>query len=100
MAAQQVAEQAAYYRRKADTALANRWKAAVNDVALSLSFSPMRGSLCSPELKRIPELRRLPIRGFPNHLLYYRFLEDQRRVIVVAVLHGARDPNIVRGLDE
>jgi toxin ParE1/3/4 len=33
-------------------------------------------------------LRRYPIRGFRNHLLYY--LADAERVLVVRVLHGAR----------
>jgi plasmid stabilization system protein ParE len=34
-------------------------------------------------------LRKTLIAGFPKHLLFYRF--DEQEVFVVRVIHGARD---------
>jgi plasmid stabilization system protein ParE len=36
-------------------------------------------------------LRRWPIPGFPNHLLIYRYLPEQNKLIVVDVPHGSRE---------
>jgi plasmid stabilization system protein ParE len=42
----------------------------------------------NPKLKH---LRSWQIKNFPNHLIFYRHLPEQRIVEVVRVLHGARD---------
>jgi len=36
-------------------------------------------------------MRWIPIEGFPQHLVFYRFDPQLRIVLIVNVLHGARD---------
>lgn len=50
----------------------------------------------SEDIVELAELRSYPISGFPNHLIFY--LTRPSSLIVVAVLHGARDlPNALIG---
>jgi toxin ParE1/3/4 len=50
---------------------------------------PEIGGLCLFRNPRATDLRVWPVRGFPNHLILYRVVNDA--VTVVRVLHGARD---------
>jgi plasmid stabilization system protein ParE len=46
----------------------------------------------SPKLfkdTRLAGLRSWSVKGFPNHLIFYQRLENG--IMVVAVIHGARD---------
>jgi len=90
-ASQEIVEQAHYYRDKADEALANRWQAAVVETIYSLRAAPERGSLGDFKTDSISDLRRIGIRGFPKHLIFYRFIDASRTLVIVSVLHGARD---------
>jgi toxin ParE1/3/4 len=84
-----ILEQADWYVEQSGRPLAQRWEAAVTS-AISYAVShPAAGALCtfrSPELRSV---RRTPIRGFPKHLLFYRF--DEGEVLILRVVHGARD---------
>jgi plasmid stabilization system protein ParE len=92
-AAREITEQAAYYRSRESQALAQRWRRAVNAAIASLAFSPLRGNTF--HLATLPqiELRRIPIEGFLQHGVYYQAFIERRLVVVVTVLHGARDPS-------
>jgi toxin ParE1/3/4 len=50
---------------------------------------PGLGTRWASDRPRLAELRFFPVTGFPNHLLFYRPLENGLEL--VRVLHGARD---------
>jgi plasmid stabilization system protein ParE len=83
-----VLAQAKYYRVKENAALAERWRLAVTETMESLCQLPERGQPCA--FSRARELRRISVAGFPM-LVYYRTDKLRRRVIVVNILHRARD---------
>lgn len=90
-ASRAILEQARYYAVRENQALANRWEAAVRDAIGSLPEVAGLGSRCNfghPDLKN---LRRLPVPGFPRHLIFYEELQEQATIRVVHILHGARD---------
>jgi len=69
--------------------LAERWDKAITSALLRVIRNPAAGSPCrfrSPELN---DVRRIAIRGFPKHLLFYRFCKQE--VLVLRIVHGARD---------
>jgi len=70
---------------------AKRWDAAVTEAIQSLRHSPERGFVCGYSHLRIRGLRRIPITGFPYHLLFFRVGRKQKIVRVVDVLDGRRD---------
>jgi toxin ParE1/3/4 len=47
---------------------------------------------------QLPDLRFFPVTKFPNHLLFYRPLDDG--IELVRVLHGARDIAMLLVLEE
>ena len=69
--------------------LAQKWETAVTSAFLRISQWPKTGSLCnfrSPELRGT---RRISIRGFPKHLVFYQPFADG--ILVLRVVYGARD---------
>ena len=64
--------------------------AAVDDAIESARNYP----LAYPVIYRL--LRRVLLRRFP-YALFYRFKDN--RVVIIAVLHQARDPRLLRGSD-
>jgi toxin ParE1/3/4 len=54
-----------------------------------LAAQPHLGSVYRFRKKGLPELRRWFVRGFDSHLIFYRATD--RAVIIVRVLHAARD---------
>jgi plasmid stabilization system protein ParE len=91
LAAQAIVDQARYYEFKQDIRLAERWEAAVKQAILSLRTSPERGSLCRFSALSLDGVRRLPIPQFQKYLLFYQFVHGTNTLIVINVLHGARD---------
>lgn len=84
-----IVEQAEWYWAQSGNDLAGRWERAVTSAILRVVNRPTTGAPCtfqSPELRNV---RRVAIRGFPKHLLFYRF--DSGEVFVLRVVHGARD---------
>lgn len=59
-----------------------------------LASSPEAGGLCG-FTGQSREVRKWPVQGFPNHLVFYRI--DGDRLDVVRVLHGSRDAEPIFG---
>lgn len=98
-ATREVADQAAYYRDRADASLAQRWRSAVNDAIRSLRTFPERGSPLNSDIPELHDIRRLHIQGFPKHLIFYRFHALTGVVLIISVLHGSRDIEALLKLD-
>jgi plasmid stabilization system protein ParE len=84
-----IVEQAEWYSTQSGTALAGRWEKAVTSAILRVVSRPSTGALCTFRSSELRNVRRTVIRGFPKHLLFYRF--DSGEVFVLRVVHGARD---------
>ncbi len=54
-----------------------------------LADMPAMGAPVECRHDRLTAIRMWPIRGFPNHLIFYRPLKDG--IEVIRVLHAARD---------
>lgn len=90
-AARSILEQADYYRQNAGEQLAERWEASVDQAILSLLQMPERGVLCRFIPQELAHLRWLSVPGFPRHLIFFRYEPAESVVLIVQVLHGARD---------
>jgi toxin ParE1/3/4 len=90
-AALSVLEQAEYYAESASRSLAIRWEQAVDDAVYSLLKIPERGAQCRFRSPSLARLRWIPVPGFPKHLVFYRYAPEEEVLLVVHVLHGARD---------
>ena|SRR5438876_940207 len=69
--------------------LAERWEKAVTSAALRIAKNPNGGTPCKFESSELRDLRRTTITGFPKHLIFYRFHEEE--IFILRVVHGARD---------
>jgi toxin ParE1/3/4 len=58
-----------------------------------LTTMPNIGSLKHFRRKHLSGLRSWPVRGFPNHIIYYRPITSG--IEVIAILHGARNIPVV-----
>lgn len=72
---------------------ARRFLQAAEDAFERLAFLPGLGTLCEFRNPLVGDLRFWVIRGFPNHLIIYRPLDNG--IEVVRVLHGARDWQLI-----
>jgi len=90
-ASQAVAAQADYYVSVSESNLHERWRRAVERSFVALLSVPTGGALCHFNDPKLADLRRWPVKGFPNHLIFYRYLDEENTLIVVDVVHGARD---------
>jgi toxin ParE1/3/4 len=84
-----VLEQADWYQVRAGSKLAQRWEKAVTSTLLRIARAPHAGAPCRFREDQLRGTRRLAIAGFPRHLVFYQFREDEIRVL--RVVHGARD---------
>lgn len=87
----QIVDQADYYKEKSGTVLAEKWRVAVRDAARSLQAMPERHRVCQFKSASISNVRRIAIKGFPSHSLFYRVENDIVTVHILYMLHGARD---------
>ena len=62
---------------------------AVERTVTGLAEMPGKGKAREPIDAALHGVRSYAVDGFPNHLVFYTF--DDHRVLVIAVLHGARD---------
>jgi toxin ParE1/3/4 len=69
--------------------LGERWSKAVTSAVLRILKNPRSGVPCQFGPAELHSIRRIPISGFPKHLIFYS-VED-RTVLILRVLHGARD---------
>jgi toxin ParE1/3/4 len=97
-AAVSILDQADYYLHASDAALAQRWEAAVEQAVRSLLDWPERGTLCRFRSSALLGLRWIGISEFPKHLVFYRYLPQEKAIVILQVLHGAR--NLETILDE
>ncbi len=89
LAVADVLGQADWYQTKADRKLAQRWEKAVTSTVLRIVKMPHAGTRCRFTADELHGTRRLPVAGFPMHLVFYQFQEGEIRVL--RVVHGARD---------
>jgi plasmid stabilization system protein ParE len=91
-AAQEILAQAIYYRQRTfDDQLSLRWEQAVGRAIDSLLRFPERGSLCKFKSTRLKGMRRLAIKGFPDHAIYYFVSPEGPEILIARVVHDARD---------
>lgn len=90
-AAISIVEQADYYQHASDLALAQRWESAVTRALRSLLSRPETGAPCHFRSQFLEGLRWMQVPGFPKHMVFYRYLPDEKAIVVVQVLHGARN---------
>ena len=84
-----IVDQAEWYSAQSGTALAGRWERAVTSAIMRVVSRPTTGVLSTFQSSELRNVRRTAIRGFPKHLLFYRFASGE--VFVLRVVHGARD---------
>lgn len=97
-AALAIIEQADYFEQAQDRTLALRWEAAVDEAARSLLRWPEPGATCRFRSPALAGLRRIFVPGFRKHIVFYRYLSRENAVLIVHLLHGAR--NLESILDE
>lgn len=88
-AAADILEQADWYESQSDESLAERWESAVTAALLRILEIPEAGTSCIFPSSKLRHVRRARIKGFPKHLIFYRFSEGE--VFILRVIHGARD---------
>jgi toxin ParE1/3/4 len=84
-----ILEQAEWYEEQADLALSARWERAVASVLIRLAQRPHCGTLCRFTSDSLRGIRRIPVKGFSKHLIFYRV--EKNDVMILRVIHGARD---------
>jgi len=84
-----ILEQAEWYAALSGQPLAQRWQKAITTAISHLLNRPATGAPCKFRSPALRNVRRAPVSGFPKHLLFYRFDDDE--VFVLRVVHGARD---------
>jgi toxin ParE1/3/4 len=84
-----ILEQADWYSAQSGRKLARRWDKAVRSAVSQVVRRPATGALCTFRTENLRAVRRTSIAGFPKHLLFYKF--DDNEVFVLRVVHGARD---------
>ena len=89
-------KQFVYFGEEASVELAERYFAAVDETCALLVKHPNSGTRYESSVKRLEGMRRFPVRGFDNYLIFY--LPQPGGIDVIRVLHGARDiDNIFAG---
>ncbi|MFZ0743714.1 MAG: type II toxin-antitoxin system RelE/ParE family toxin [Terracidiphilus sp.] len=97
-AALSIVEQSDYHRQASDIPLAQRWEDAVDEAVNTLLRSPGRGAPCRFRTPDLAGLRWILIPGFSKHIVFYRYMQQEQIVLIVQVLHGARNLEVI--LDE
>lgn len=98
-AAQEIIEQAAYYRERANVALAERWRKAVRTSLSTIQRFPESGTPFRSQTPLLSTIRRLPVEGFPNYLVFYEIDNAANTIYITNVLHGARNLDSLLGLN-
>ena len=89
LAVADILEQADWYELQSGPKLATRWDRAVTSTILCISTAPQSGALCRFEAEQLQGTRRVPVAGFPKHLVFYQV--EPTGILVLRVVHGARD---------
>jgi toxin ParE1/3/4 len=88
-AVRDILEQVDWFASQDDPGLGDRWERAVGDALLRLIRHPRAGASCHFTSSELHGVRRIPVGGFPNHLIFYRLRDSD--LLILRVLHGARD---------
>jgi len=84
-----VVEIAVYLGTEADQAIADRFLEAVEHAYARLAKMPRIGSHWHSENPALVDVRKWPVPGFPNHLIFYRPISQG--VEIFRVLYATRD---------
>jgi toxin ParE1/3/4 len=84
-----IQEQADWYEQHSDHTLATRWEDEVTAALVHIEKNPRSGAKCGFTADELRGVRRMPIVGFPRHLIFYHAEEEEIRIL--RVVHGARD---------
>jgi plasmid stabilization system protein ParE len=90
-ASRSVIDQADHYRQTLDLDLVQRWELAVDQAVNSLLSLPERGAPCRFRSPALAGLRWIFVPGFAKHMVFYRYLPRKQAILIVQVLHGARN---------
>ena len=89
LAVADILEQADWYEIHSGPKLAARWDREVTSTIVRISTAPQSGTLCQFKAEQLQGTRRVPVAGFPKHLIFYQL--EPRGIFVLRVVHGARD---------
>jgi toxin ParE1/3/4 len=84
-----ILEQSDWYEHRSGEELARRWQNEVESAVIRIEKNPRSGAKCSFRDEELQGVRRMPIEGFPRHLIFYR--AEEAKVLILRVVHGARD---------
>jgi toxin ParE1/3/4 len=76
-------------------AAARRFVRVTEKALTRLALNPALGPVWDSQDPRLTGLRCWTLRGFPNHVIFYRAVADG--IEVVRILHGAQDLNRIIG---
>jgi plasmid stabilization system protein ParE len=91
-------EQFVYLGEQTSVEMAERYLAAVEETCALLVTQPRSGTPYDSGIAKLAGLRRVPVKGFGNHLVFY--IPRSGGVDVVRVLHAALDIESVFGSEE
>jgi toxin ParE1/3/4 len=80
---------AEYLEEQGGLEIAQRFLDATQSTFKALAKMPKLGALCSFRRPALRRLRRWPVKGFENWLIFY--LPRRNGVEIVHLIHGARD---------
>ena len=89
LAISDILEQAVWYANQSGPKLAKRWENRVTTTLFRISAAPRAGSLCRFKSEQLQGTRRVPVAGFPKHLIFYQL--ETKGVLVLRIVNGARD---------
>jgi toxin ParE1/3/4 len=87
---------AMYLREHGGSEIAQRFLESLQNTFESLAKMPKLGVLCTFESAALRRLRRWPVKGFENWLIFY--LPRRDGVEIVHEIHGARDIESLLGV--
>ena len=91
-------EQFVYFGEETSVSMAERYFSAVDETCLLLVKQPRMGTLHESNVPELTEMRKMPVRGFENHLI----LDSPRPggIDVIRVVHGARHLDDLFGAED
>jgi toxin ParE1/3/4 len=84
-----ILDQAEWYSAQSGRKLTRHREKSVKSAVSQVVRRPATGAPCTFRTEALRGVRRTLIAGFPKHLLFYKFDDDE--VFVLRVVHGARD---------
>jgi len=84
-----ILQNAGYLEEKGGEALAQRFVDAAQETFEALAVMPRAGVRCGFTRRSLERVRRWPVKGFENWLVFY--LPKRDGVEILHIIHGARD---------